>query len=199
MHGRTRSGVALAAGAVLAATVLVATVALPVVGQDPSPSTAPAATEKPGNGPKADRGPKAAKAPKVPEVALSVTGRVGTRTDAEGAAEYILTAAGTVYVLHVGPPWWWGNAHPLKDLVGDIVTITGEGAQGSSDIDVFTVNGTTVRESGRPPWAGGWKAVGERHPGWARWKVDKLADKAQGKGTGRPPWAGPRTPATSGG
>ena len=74
------------------------------------------------------------------------------------------------------------------------MTITGERAEGSNDVDVFTAGGKTLREPGKPPWAGGWKTVGEKHPGWAQWKVDKAAEKAQAKGTGRPPWAGPKTP-----
>jgi hypothetical protein len=98
----------------------------------------------------------------------------------------------------VGPPWWWGDDHPLKGLVGKTVTVAGERADGAADVDVFIVDGKTLREAGRPPWAGGWKAVGERHPGWAQWKADKAAEKAQGKGIGRPPWAGPKTPETAG-
>ena len=114
----------------------------------------------------------------------------GTRTDADGDTVYTLTASGTVYDLHVGPPWWWGENHPLKALVGDTVTVTGERAEGSNDVDVFTADGKTLREPGKPPWAGGWKAVGEKHPGWAQWKVDKAAEKAQARhrpsGLGRP-------------
>ena len=184
-------------GALVVAAALAVAVALPAVGQDPTGSPAPAATQKPAKSPnpgqvkKAERAKQAAK---VPAVAVTLTGTVGTRTDADGDTVYTLTASGTVYDLHVGPPWWWGENHPLKALVGDTVTVTGERAEGSNDVDVFTADGKTLREPGKPPWAGGWKVVGEKHPGWAQWKVDKAAEKAQGKGTGRPPWAGPKTP-----
>ena len=195
MQRSRRSSAALATGAVAVAAFLALAVAIPAVGQDPSASPTPAAAEKPGNGPKVD---KAQKGPKVPEVAVSLTGRVGTRTDEDGDPVYTLTAGGTVYDLHVGPPWWWGEEHPLKSLVGTSVVITGERAEGSTDVDVFTADGKTVREAGRPPWAGGWKAVGEKHPGWSQWKADKLAEKTQGKAGGRPPWAGPKTPEGAG-
>ena len=76
---------------------------------------------------------------------------MGTRTDADGDTVYTLTASGTVYDLHVGPPWWWGENHPLKALVGDTVTVTGERAEGSNDVDVFTADGKTLREPGKPP------------------------------------------------
>ena len=174
--------------------------ALPVVGQDPSPSASadkpgngPPA-EKPGNGPPADKpgkGPKESKADKVPESPVTLIGRLGTRTNAQGETEYTLTVGSTVYVLHAGPPWWWGEDHPLAGLVGESVTITGEAAEGSTDVDVFTAGGETIREPGKPPWAGGWKRVGEKHPGWAQWKADKLAAKGA-RGHGPPPWAGPR-------
>ena len=199
MQRSSRSLLAFAPLAVLVAAALVAAFALPVAGQDPTSS--PAASAKPGNGPKTDKpgnGPKAEKGPKVAEEPVSLTGRVGVLTDADGDTAYTLTVGSTVYQLHVGPPWWWGDEHPLKDLVGDTVAITGEGAAGSTDVDVFTVDGKTVREPGRPPWAGGWKAVGERHPGWAQWKIDKHAAKAAGKGHGRPPWAGPKASVAPG-
>jgi hypothetical protein len=194
MQRSARSSLVLASGAIVAAAVLVATLALPVAGQDPTAS--PAASAKPGQGPKTDnpgKGPKAEKGPKVPEVPVTLSGRVGTRTDADGDTVYTLTVGATVYELQVGPPWWWGDKHPLKDLVGDTVAVTGERAEGSTQVDLFTIDGKIVREAGRPPWAGGWKAVGERHPGWSQWKADKFAAKAAGKGHGRPPWAGPKS------
>lgn len=195
MQRSARSSVVLASGAVVVAVLLVGALALPVAGQDPTAS--PAAAEKPGKVPKADKagkGANAEKGPKVAEVPVSLTGRVGTRTEADGDLAYTLTVGAKVYQLHVGPPWWWGDKHPLKDLVGDTAAVTGEGAAGSLDVDVFTIDGKVVREPGRPPWAGGWKAVGERHPGWSQWKADKHAAKAAAKGHGRPPWAGPKAP-----
>lgn len=183
-----------------AAVALVATlaVAVPVLGQaipgtNPAPD-APAAshdaTEKPGRGPKADR----VKAPKTP---VTLTGRVDTRTDEDGRPEYTLTVGATVYTLHAGPPWWWGDAHPLAAKVGDTVTVEGDRVDGTNDVDVRMIDGTLVREAGRPPWAGGWKAVGERHPGWSaekaeRWEL-KQAERA-GRERGRPGWVEPKTP-----
>ena len=35
--------------------------------------------------------------------------------------------------------------------------------------------------TGKPPWAGGPKVQGERHPGWKAWKADKFAAKAAEK------------------
>jgi hypothetical protein len=34
-----------------------------------------------------------------------------------------------------------------------------------------------VREAGKPPWAGGWRRVGERHPGWSQEKADRMKAK----------------------
>ena len=92
-------------------------------------------------------------------------------------------------VLEAGPPWWWGEDNPLAPFVGETVTVEGEQAEGSDSVDVHAVNGTAIREAGRPPWAGGPKVVGEAHPGWKAWKVEREP------GThGRPPWAGPKEP-----
>ena len=176
-------------GVLLASAALaLAVVALPVLGQGGSPrdesAAAPAASEKPApsKGPKAD---------KVAETPVTLTGVVGTRAEADGGTTYTLTVGATVYDLEVSPPWFWGDANPLKPSVGKTVTIAGEQAAGSTAIDVITVDGTAIRGDGKPPWAGGWKVVGERHPGWAQWKVDKQAGK-DGAGHGRPPWAGPK-------
>ena len=183
-----------------AAVALVATlaVAVPVLGQaipgtNPSPdapAASPDTTDKPGRGPKRDR-VRAATTP------VTLTGRVGTREDGEGRPEYTLTVDGTVYVLHVGPPWWWGDAHPLAGMVGDTVTVEGDRVDGTNDVDVRTIDGELVREAGRPPWAGGWKAVGERHPGWSaekaeRWEL-KRAERAE-RERGRPGWVEPKVP-----
>lgn len=200
---RTRlAALALAAGA-----LGVALVAVPVLGQGsgspaavPQPpaasaaaSAAPAASDKPGKGPKADK-------EKEPETPVTLTGTVGTRTDEDGDTAYTLTVNGTAYDLEVGPPWFWGDNHPLKGLVGKTVTIQGDQAQGSTSVEVRVADGKTIREPGKPPWAGGWKVVGERHPGWAQWKADKAAarDKAKAeRGNGPPPWAGPKSPEPS--
>ena len=186
MSVRTRS---LALGG--AAVVILGIAAVPVLGQAPSPTPAAAASaspfvppghssDKPGNGPKTDKGEKAEKAE---EVAVSLTGVVGAKTDGEGRASYTLTVGSKVYSLEVGPPWFWGANNPLAPFVGKSTTITGEQATGSDEVEVFTAGGTTIREPGKPPWAGGWKVVGERHPGWAQWKVDKMKAKF---GDGKP-------------
>jgi hypothetical protein len=161
---------------IIALIVLVALVAIPALAADPSPSpaaSAPAAgkTEKPG------KGPKDAKE-KTPEVAVTLTGTVGTTTDADGDAAYTLTVGSTVYTLEAGPPWYWKDKHPLKPYVGKSVTIVGEQEQGTSDVDVQSVDGTVIREPGKPPWAGGWMRVGKDHPGWSQEKADRMADKA---------------------
>jgi hypothetical protein len=204
----------LLAAALAAGAVAIAIVAVPVLGQgaqapagaavvpaasgspDPSPGTQKA-EEKPGKGPKADKGPKAEK---VPETPVTLQGTVGTKADEDGGTEYTLTVNGTVYELEAGPPWYWGENHPLKGLVGKTVTIEGDQEQGSTSIDVRVADGKTLREPGKPPWAGGWKVQGEKHPGWAQWKVDKADAKAKAqaeKGNGPPPWAGPKSPEPS--
>ena len=163
---------------------------------DPSPGTQKA-EEKPGKGPKADKGPKAEK---VPETPVTLQGAVGTRTDEDGDTVYTLTVNGTVYDLEAGPPWFFGDNHPLKGLVGKSVTIEGDQAEGTTTVDVRVADGKTLREPGKPPWAGGWKVVGEKHPGWAQWKVDKAAQRDAArteKGNGPPPWAGPKSPEPS--
>jgi hypothetical protein len=198
MQRGVRPSRVLATGAGVGASVMALAVVLPAAGQDPTASSAPAATEQPAKSPKPGKPEKAAKELKGIEVAVSLTGRVGTRTDTDGDTVYTLTVGSIVYDLDVGPRWWWGEKDPLKGLIGDTTTITGERSEGSTDVDVFTAGGTTLREAGKPPWAGGWKVVGERHPGWAQWKVDKAAVKVEGKGHGRPDWAGPKTPEAEG-
>ena len=44
-----------------------------------------------------------------------------------------------------------------------------------------TVDGKRIRAEGKPPWAGGWKRVGERHPGWTQEKWDRWQAKMAGK------------------
>ena len=53
------------------------------------------------------------------------------------------------------------------------VSITGERHLGAIEIDVLSIDGTVLREPGKPPWAGGWKRVGELHPGWTQAKADR--------------------------
>ncbi len=48
---------------------------------------------------------------------------------------------------------------------------------GGTEVDVQTVDGTAIRAPGKPPWAGGWKVQGEKHPGWSQAKADKFKAK----------------------
>jgi hypothetical protein len=178
--------------AILALVALVAVIALPALAADPTPtpgvdgpgtSTAeePPRPADPGN---PGKPPKAAKEKGDP---VTVSGTVGRRTDAEGRVEYTLTSGSTVLVLDAGPTWWYGDDHPLSDSVGDQVTIVGTQRAGEAEVDVETVDGQAIREPGKPPWAGGWKVVGERHPGWsaekaARW-AERRAAQAERHGT----------------
>lgn len=171
--------------------VLIVLVALPTFAADPSPGTsaAPAATAEPdepgesGEPGKPDKAPKAEKAPETP---VTLSGTVGTRTDADGHTEYTLTTGGKTVVLEGGPSWFYGNDHPLKPYVGKRVTITGSQRVGDTEVDVEAVDGKVIRAAGKPPWAGGWKRVGARHPGWTQEKMDRWqarrADKAKALG-----------------
>ena len=163
-----------------------------------APAPAPAATAQASepaedqdgdNGSKPDKAAKPGKGAEAPEHPVKLTGIVGQPA---GEDEFTLVVGITVYRLSVGPPWWWGDASPLAAVKGKVVTIDGEQAEGSDEVDVLAIDGKVVREPGRPPWAGGWKVVGSKHPGWAQWKVDKLAGKGHGKtGAADEPSPGP--------
>lgn len=191
---RLRSLVLLVVVAAFAAVV-----ALPALAADPSsappsgPSTEPAAdpTSSPGPGNPArppgpatsPASPKSPRSAKTPAVSVTVTGTVGVRTDAKGRPEYTLTTGSIVRVLSAGPPWFYGDDNPLEAYVGKQVTVVGTQRDGADEISVGTVDGKAIREPGRPPWAGGWKAVGKDHPGWSQEKADrwqaKRAEKAE--------------------
>jgi hypothetical protein len=158
------------------AAVLIGLLAIPALAADPSgsPGAPTAASPAPDGNAKPGKGPKANKAPSV---AVTMNGTVGTRTDAEGRAEYTLNTGTTVLVLDAGPAWFYKDAHPLKAYVGKRVAIVGEQRQGSVEVDVQTVDGKAIREPGKPPWAGGWKRVGKDHPGWSQEKADRWAAK----------------------
>ena len=111
---------------------------------------------------------------------MTLSGTVGKAAGEDG--EFTLTVGSTVYTLDAGPKWWWGSASPLAAAVGKHVTIAGEQEDGSTNVDVLSIDGKQLRPAGRPPWAGGWKVVGPKHPGWAQWKVDKQAGKSHGHG-----------------
>jgi hypothetical protein len=153
---------------VAAVAVLVLLVALPVLAVPPS---SPPGQEK-------------AKVEKSP---ITITGTVETSTDADGRTIYTLTDDGTTYTLHAGPPWFFTGGYPLEAYAGDVVTVEGEVAEGSTDVDVLAIDGQALREAGKPPWAGGWKRVGEVHPGWSQEKADRFAAKAERFGGCFPP------------
>jgi hypothetical protein len=142
------------------------------------PSLVPATTDDDGGTQVPERPPKPVKADKGKGEPVTMSGTIGTRTDADGNVEYILTSGGTVVVLDAGPAWFFGDDHPLQGRVGDRVTIVGEQRAGEAAVEVETVDGVRLREPGKPPWAGGWKAVGERHPGWSEEKAARAADRA---------------------
>src|SRR3954471_19302620 len=150
---------------ILALAVLAVVVALPVLAATPSPSAgsgAAAATEAPEGTehPHATKGPKENET-KEDEVGVTLEGTLKATTDADGETSYTLESGGKTYTLEAGPKWFFGDAYPLKAYAGKSVKITGETAAGSTDVDVLTVDGKTLREPGKPPWAGGWKVVGK--------------------------------------
>ena len=166
MRRRHDKGMTMTRRPVLAGLALIALfvlVALPVVAADPSPKPVP-----PG---------QVSKSPKVEKAPLTLTGTVAATTDAAGRAAFTFRSGGTTYTLDGGPSWFYGDKHPLNAYVGKSVTVVGEAAAGSTEIDVESVNGKALRAPGKPPWAGGWKVVGERHPGWSQEKADRFKAK----------------------
>ena len=150
---------------IVAIAALLILVAIPVLAASPSPG--------PGSN---GRGPEE-KPPKAPELAVTLNGTVEASTDTSGKTTYTLRSGGKTYTLEAGPAWFFGDQNPLKPYVGKSVTIVGEQAAGSSELEVTSVDGTALRAPGRPPWAGGWKVVGERHPGWSQEKADRFKAK----------------------
>ncbi len=133
--------------------------------------------------PTAGKGQKA----HTPEHAITVRGTVQRTTSADGLSAYTLVANGTTYGLSDGPAWWWGAKDPLASYVGRTVDVTGEKAEGSTEIDVQSIDGEALRAPGRPPWAGGPKVVGEKHPGSKTSKgQDNAPEKAKDKGRAKP-------------
>ena len=114
---------------------------------------------------------------KVAKAPITISGTIEVTTDENGNDTYTLADGGTTYTLEAGPPWFFRNNHPLKPFVGQSVTVDGEVAEGGTEVEVVAVNGTALREPGKPPWAGGWKVVGERHPGWSQEKADRFKAK----------------------
>lgn len=149
---------------VLAVAVLALLIALPALAaESPKP-------DSPGNSGKA-------KKEKVAKDPVTLSGTLSSSTDADGRKTYTIRSGGTTYTLEAGPAWFLGDNNPLEQHVGDSVTIVGNKAADSTEVDVETVNGTALREGGKPPWAGGWKRVGEGHPGWSQQKADRFKAK----------------------
>lgn len=112
----------------------------------------------------------------------SRTGTIEAVTDGDGDTEYQLADGEGTVRLSVGPSWFWGDAHPLDGISGE-VTVTGQlddgtppahvnaanRGDGKPSFDVFTLNGEEIRAAGKPPWAGGPAVVGPSHPGHAGW------------------------------
>ena len=157
---------------VLVGIVAALAIAIPVVGADPSPSAGPPGQSKPDKSPKPEKGP---------EVAVTVQGTVVQGTDSKGRPTFSVTSGGKTWELSAGPSWFWGDKNPLKAFVGKSVAIAGSSHQGSTELDVETVDGKAIRAAGKPPWAGGPWVVGSSHPGWKAW----MADGKPGKGLGR--------------
>jgi len=203
-------------GALLVGAIVVIALAIPVFAADPSPSSSAtppkaAASEpaepdespgddagKPDNANKANKGNKGTE---TPEVAITLHGTITMTKDADGFPSFTIASGSKTYSLEAGPPWFWGANNPLAKFAGKSVTITGETSAGSTDVDVQTVDGTAIRAPGRPPWAGGWKAVGSKHPGWSQAKADKFKAKfgdcfppGQCKKADTAPAASPATP-----
>ena len=114
---------------------------------------------------------------KGPKTPITITGTVEVAKGADGKDTYTMKSGGKTYTLEAGPPWFFGDKYPLKPFVGKSVTVVGEIAEGSTDVDVESVNGKALRASGKPPWAGGWKVVGPNHPGWSQEKADRFKAK----------------------
>lgn len=128
-------------------------------------------------GPKSSAAPGESNKPEKAEVAITLNGTIDLATDADGKETYSLADGGTTYTLEAGPGWFFGDNYPLKPYVGQAVTVVGEVEEGSTEVDVETVNGTALRAPGKPPWAGGWKRVGPLHPGWSQEKADRFKAK----------------------
>ena len=106
-----------------------------------------------------------------------ISGTIDVTTDENGNDTYTLPTAERPTRSRLARRGSSGNNHPLKPFVGKSVTVDGEVAEGGTEVDVQAVNGTALREPGKPPWAGGWKVVGERHPGWSQEKADRFKAK----------------------
>ena len=122
---------------------------------------------------------------KAPKVEVTLNGTIERTTDDKGRPTFALTAGGTTYELSAGPKWFHGaGGGPLAEFVGRSVEVHGWQREGSTDVSVDTVDGERVLPEGRPPWAGGPRANGQRHPGWKPWKLWG-SDERPARGLGR--------------
>jgi outer membrane biosynthesis protein TonB len=153
---------------------------VPTASSEPTETDEDADQDEDSDSGKPDKANKGNKGDKTPEVAITLHGTVATAKDAKGRPTFSLTSGGTTYELEAGPPWFWADNNPLAKFTGKTVTIAGETHTGSTEVDVQTVDGTAIRAPGKPPWAGGWKVVGEKHPGWSQAKADKFKAKFGG-------------------
>ena len=179
-------------GLLAVAVIAALAIAIPVIAADPSPAssppgqTKPDVSEKPDESTSSDQADKAAKAgkpAKVPEIAVTVDGTVHQATGDKGRPTFTITAGGKVWELSDGPPWYWGDNDPLKAYVGKSVKVAGSTAEGSTELEVESVNGTAIRAAGKPPWAGGPWVVGPTHPGWKPWMADGKPGNGHGQKT----------------
>ncbi|MEX1169580.1 MAG: hypothetical protein WEE50_05500 [Chloroflexota bacterium] len=118
----------------------------------------------------ADPPGKPAKADKGPELTRTLSGTITSSEDTRGRAVFSMVVGGVTWELSAGPKWFWGAKNPLAAFVGKSVEVTGTYHAGETELNVATVNGNPLRTAGRPPWAGGPKAVGASHPGWKNGK-----------------------------
>lgn len=142
------------------------------------------------SGSSAQAKPNKPKPPKAPENVITTTGTLVVET-AGGEKSYLLKngSGATLYRLSAGPPWYYANgAYPLDKYANRQVTVTGvvEAEKGKAfgqaknknkgnpaaqqpqstgpSLEVYTINGETIRGPGKPPWAGGPKN-NPNHPG----------------------------------
>ena len=139
------------------------------------------------HGEQAGRTKKADKADKA-DVDVTVTGTLGTRIAADGSTEYTLTSGDTVLLLDAGPAWFFRDAYPLAPFVGKQVTIGGE-QKGSTSVDVLTVDGTALREPGRPGPAAGRRSARIIRGGRRRRPIARRPSRPTGQPGGPPRWS----------
>ena len=115
---------------------------------------------------------------KTPKTPITLNGTIEKAAGEDGKSDYTITAGGKTYSLEAGPKWFFDEgAYPLDKYVGKNVKVDGEIAEGSTEVEVDSIDGTALRGPGKPPWAGGWKVVGEKHPGWSQEKADRMKAK----------------------